>query len=76
MATIDGAKKKYIAAMKVAVDLDKYTKGMANFFGVSPSDIAGSDPVKSWKDEFDTEEDRRTKADTWEKKLRAAFGLE
>ena len=75
MATLEGAKKKYQAAMKIAYELDKYTAGIANFLGVSKSDVAGADPVKSWKDEFDTEEDRREKAETWAKKLKSAFGL-
>ena len=75
MATIEGAKKKYEAAMRIAYEQDKYTKGLAAFFGVSPSEIAGADPVKSWKAQFDTEEDRRAKAETWAAKLKAAFGL-
>ena len=75
MATLEGAKKKYQAAMKIAYELDKYTAGIANFLGVSKSAIAGTDPVKSWKDQFDTDEDRRARAETWAAKLKAAFGL-
>jgi len=75
MATLEGAKKKYQAAMRIAYEQDKYAKGIAEFFGVSPSEIAGSDPVKSWKAQFDTEEDRRAKAEVWAAKLKAAFGL-
>ena len=76
MATLEGAKKKYQGAMKIAYEQDKYTDGMARFLGVSKSAIAGTDPVKSWKDQFDTDEDRRKKADAWAAKLKAAFGLE
>jgi len=75
MATIEGAKRKYEAAMRIAYERDNYTKGMADFFGVSPSEIAGADPVKAWKDKFDTDADRRERADNWEAKLKAAFGL-
>ena len=75
MATIEGAKRKYQEAMRIAYELDKYAEGIAEFFGVSKDRIVGADPVKAWKNAFDTEEDRRAKADTWEAKLRAAFGL-
>jgi len=75
MATLEGAKKKYLKAMEVAYEQDKYTEGIAEFFGVSKSDVEGADPVKAWKAEFDTEEDRRKKAEAWAAKLKGAFGL-
>jgi len=75
MATLEGAKKKYKEAMRIAYELDKYAEGIAHFFGVSKGAVAGADPVKSWKDQFDTEEDRRAKAETWAAKLKSAFGL-
>jgi len=75
MATLEGAKKKYQAAMRIAYEHDKYAEGLATFFGVRKSDVVGAEPVKSWKAQFDTDEDRRAKAETWAAKLKAAFGL-
>lgn len=75
MATLSSAKSKYVAKIKIAVDQDKYADGMARFLGVSKSQIAGSGPVVSWRNEFKDDAARRAKADAWEAGLKAAFGL-
>ena len=75
MATISTAKKKYMDKMKTAYENDHYAKGMASFFEVKVEDIKDAAPVKNWKAKFDTDEDRKARADKWEANLRSAFGL-
>lgn len=71
MAKIDTAKTKYKNKIRAARAANKYAKGMARFFGVDVARITGSTPVEDWNS-FDVD----TAADTWEKNLKAAFGLE
>ena len=70
MATLEGAKRKFESGIEYAVRNGEYAKGMARFFGVSPTDIAGSDPVKAWNSAFSNPKD---KAEKWAAKLREAF---
>ncbi|RLF14335.1 MAG: hypothetical protein DRN06_07240 [Thermoprotei archaeon] len=72
---IEGAKTNYINKMASAYTNDHYAKAMAEFLGVDVSRIAASGPVKNWKDKFDTDADRKARADKWETNLKAAFGI-
>lgn len=71
--TLDEGKKRYIAAM--AKKYVNYPDGIAKFLGVDKAKIATAGPVVSYLDKFDTDEDRKARADAWEVGIKAAYGL-
>jgi len=71
--TLREGKTRYIAAM--AEKYTNYPEGMAKFLGVDVATIRSAGPVVSYLDKFDTDEDRRKRADAWEKGIKAAFGV-
>jgi len=71
--TLREGKTRYIKAMEKKYV--NYLPGIAAFLGVSPDTIREAGPVKSYIDKFDTDADRRARADAWEAGIKAAFGV-
>jgi len=74
MPTILSAKKKYMEKLKTAYEENKHAKGLALFWDL-PVDVVSEKPgAKKWRDAFDTDEDRRKRADAWETMSKAYWG--